>query len=152
MKNKIHWHFNKFDLLGKSQHDLCHFYILELFDEINEYMDKSNSDIVYLHFPRLSANLSLDSPLWAFEGTKQLRHEKESHFMIQGHLKDRRKKRGLEKFCGAAWWKPCCHGIRKWPGKGSGDERKFFGNSKIFILLRTKADFMSTTLVVLCKT
>lgn len=153
MKNKIHWHFNKFDLLGKSRHDLCHFYILELFDEISEYVDKSNpADIAYLDFPRLSANLSLDSPLWAFEGIKQLLHEKESHCMIKGHLKDRRKKRGLEKFCGAAWWKPCCQGIHKQPGKGSGEERKFVGNSKIFILLRTRADFMSTTLVVLYET
>lgn len=91
MKTKIHWHFSKFDLLGKSHHDLCHFYVLELFDEINEHIDKSNSaDINYLDLQRLSANLSLDSPLQAFKGMKQLRHEKESHCMIKSYLKDRK--------------------------------------------------------------
>lgn len=76
---------------------------MELFDEINEHLDKSNSaDIVYLGFQRLSANLSLDSPLQTFKGIKQLHHEKESHCMIKRHLKDGKQSRGLEKFCRAA--------------------------------------------------
>lgn len=103
MKNQIHWHFNKFDLPGKSQHDLCHSYILELFDEIKEHTDKSNSaDIIYLDFQRLSANLSLDSPLQAFKGIKKLHHEKESHCMIKRHLEYRKQRKRLEKFCRAA--------------------------------------------------
>lgn len=40
MKNQIHWHFNKFDLLRNSQHDVCDFYILVFFGEINKHINR----------------------------------------------------------------------------------------------------------------
>lgn len=59
MKNQMNWHFSKLDLRRKNQHDFCHLYMLEFFEEVKEHTDRSNSaHIVYLAFHRLSENLS----------------------------------------------------------------------------------------------